>query len=79
MHKYKNKNVNISDNNKFGKFTINTKITNNNKNNIQYIINYGSTKISKNINILLLSGDKQKIVQVICIKRQKKFNGDNKK
>ena len=73
MHKYKNKNVNISDNNKFGKFTINTKITNNNKNNIQYIINYGSTKISKNINILLLSFNKEKRSISNMHKKPKKF------
>ena len=64
LHKYKN--VNISDNNKFGKFTIYTNNTNNN-NYIQNIINYGSIKISNNLNhinysknILLLSADKEK-------------------
>ena len=71
LHKYKN--VNISDNNKFWKFSIYTNNSNNNNNNIQNIINYGSTKISKNINILLLSFNKEKRSISNMHKKPKKF------
>ena len=60
LHKYKN--VNMSENNKLGKITIYT--NNTNKNYIQSIINYGTSKIKNNINynknIVLLSGEREK-------------------